>query len=109
MRQLLRPVARWAALRILLVVGWYFRRITVYQRVWVHGEQEDLGPGAVERTSVKRNEWSEPVGLTLFIRMRGDRQRLLRVDLTEMKLDSGSGQWHFFRPGTPDPDPRIPR
>lgn len=109
MRRFLRPVATPVALLILRIVFAYFRRVAIHQRVFSRGEDYDLGPGRAERYTVKRNVWGEPVGMYFLIRMDNDPDRLHRVDLTDVKLDPTRRQWHYHRPGTYDPEPRIPR
>jgi len=109
MRRLLRLPGRAVARLILWMAVAYLKRQHVYQRVWVQGETETLGRGHVVGYVVKRDYVGEPTGMVVLFEAETDPGRKLRVDLSQIKYDYDNRQWHFYRPGSPDPTPRIPR
>ena len=109
MRVLLRLPARFVARLILWMAVAYLKRQRVYQRVWVQGETETLGQGHIVGHVIKRDYATEPIGVVILFEAETDPGRKLRVDLSEIKYDYDSHQWHFYRPGSPDPSPRVPR
>lgn len=109
MKRLLRLPARALARVILWMAVAYLKRQHVHQRVWVQGKTETLGTGRVVGSVVKRDYAGEPSGIILFFEAETDPGRKLRVDLSQIKYDYDQRQWHFYRPGSPDPTPRNPR
>lgn len=104
-----KPLLQWLARVILRGSCWYLKRQTIVQKVWVMNQFVRINEGRITGYIEKTDVSGDPVGMILFYETPEEPHRKLRVDLTELKYDYGDRQWHFFRPGTADPEPRIPR
>lgn len=105
----MRALRRFVGLSILRGAVAYLKRQEVDQMVWLNGKPVRIDTGRIVDAHVKDDAFGEPRSLTLFYVSPEFPKRRLRVDLNEIKYDYGGRRWHFFRPGTPDPDPRTPR
>lgn len=105
----MRALRKFVALSILRASAAYLKRQSVDQMVWLNGKFQRLDTGRIVDHTVKTDDFGEPRSLTLFYVSEDFPKRRIRVDLSELKYDYGNRRWHFYRPGTPDPEPRIPR